>query len=132
MVSRLRSVSPVVCVREVGAIHAPGFKVGAALNSFYTVSLDWRADAGTKSSAEETAMARTTDSARFEGYAVAVNGRWGGFLRLTYPSPLDIGAMVKIEDWVLFISSISPITATGATECYPQIAKGETAGGRDA
>lgn len=77
-------------------------------------------------------MARTTDSARFEGYAVAAGGRWDGFLRLAYPSPLDVGAMVKIEDWVLFISSISPITATGATEYYPQIAKGETAGGRDA
>ena len=78
-------------------------------------------------------MSWTTDSARFEGYAVAAGGRWDGFLRLAYPSPLDSGAMVKTSaDWVLFISSISPITATGATECYPQIAKGETAGGRDA
>ena len=76
-------------------------------------------------------MARTTDSARFEGYAVAAGGRWAGFLRLTYPSPLDVGAMVKTEDWVLFISSISPITATGATECYPQISKGKKAGGRE-
>ena len=81
--------------------------------------------------AEDATMARTTDSARFEGFVIAVNGRWGGFLRMTYPSPLDVGAMVKIEDWVLFISSISPITATGATEYYPQIAKGETAGERE-
>lgn len=76
-------------------------------------------------------MSWTTDSARFEGYAVAAGGRWAGFLRLTYPSPLDVGAMVKTEDWVLFISSISPITATGATECYPQISKGKKAGGRE-
>ena len=78
-------------------------------------------------------MAWTTDSARFEGYAVAVNGRWDGFLRLAYPSPLDSGAMVKTSaDWVMFVSLISPVTGTGATECYPQIAKGEKAGGRDA
>ena len=77
-------------------------------------------------------MARTTDSARFEGYAVAVNGRWDGFLRLAYPSPLDTGAMSQIVNWTLFLSKISPVTATGATEIYPQIAKGEKAGGRDA
>lgn len=77
-------------------------------------------------------MARSRDETRWEGYAVAVNGRWDGFLRLTYPSPLDSGAMVKTSaDWVMFVSLISPVTATGATECYPQIAKGETAGGRE-
>ena len=78
-------------------------------------------------------MARTTDSARFEGYAVAAGGRWDGFLRLAYPSPLDSGAMVKTSaDWVLFVSSISPVTGTGGTTIYPQIAKGEKAGGWDA
>ena len=78
-------------------------------------------------------MARTRDETRWEGYAVAAGGRWDGFLRLAYPSPLDIGAMVKTSvDWVLFVSSISPVTGTGGTTIYPQIAKGEKAGGWDA
>ena len=78
-------------------------------------------------------MARTTDSARFEGFVIAVNGRWDGYLRTGYLCPLDPGAMVKTsEDWVLFVSSISPVTGTGGTTIYPQIAKGEKAGGWDA
>ena len=83
--------------------------------------------------AEDAEMSWTTDSARFEAYAVAAGGRWGGFLRLAYPSPLAIGAMVKTSaDWVMFVSSISPVTGTGGTTIYPQIAKGEKAGGWDA
>ena len=96
-------------------------------------SLDRPPAPGAKSAVEDTAMARTRDETRWEGYAVAVNGRWDGFLRLAYPSPLDIGAMVKTSaDWVLFESSISPVTGTGGTTIYPQIAKGEKAGGWDA
>ena len=66
-------------------------------------------------------MARTTDSARFEGYAVAAGGRWDGFLRLAYPSPLDSAVVVKITaDWVMYVSLISPVTGTGGTEVHPQ------------
>lgn len=95
-------------------------------------SLDPAPAPGAKSAVEDAEMARTRDETRWEGYAVAVNGRWDGFLRLAYPSPLDIGAMAKTVDWVLYESSISPVTGTGGTKIYPQIAKGETAGGWDA
>ena len=95
-------------------------------------SLDPAPAPGAKSAVEDAEMARTRDETRWEGYAVAVNGRWDGFLRLAYPSPLDTGAMSQIVNWTLFLSKISPVTATGATEIYPQIAKGEKAGGRDA
>lgn len=77
-------------------------------------------------------MARTTDSARFEGFVIAVNGRWDGYLRTAYLCPLDPGSMISHADCVLFISGISPVTGTGGTKIYPQIAKGETAGGWDA
>ena len=96
-------------------------------------SLDPAPAPGAKSAVEDAEMARTRDETRWEGYAVAVNGRWDGFLRLAYPSPLDSGAMVKTSaDWVMFVSSISPVTGTGGTTIYPQIAKGEKAGGWDA
>lgn len=64
-------------------------------------------------------MARTRDETRWEGYAVAVNGRWDGYLRTAYLCPLDPGAMINVVDFVLFISGISPVTATGGTEIYP-------------
>ena len=76
-------------------------------------------------------MARTTDSARFEGYAVAADGRWDGFLRLTYPSPLDTGAWIKTVGRVMFVSRLSPVTATGATEYIVQYLNGAKAEGRD-
>ena len=76
-------------------------------------------------------MARTTDSARFEGYAIPVNGRWDGYLRTAYLCPLDPGTMISHADRVLFISGISPVTATGGTEIYPPTSKNEKAGGRD-
>lgn len=108
-------------------------KFHAFENSYRSEHLDLASFAGASSSAEYTAMARTRDETRWEGYAVAVNGRWDGFLRLAYPSPLDSGAMVKTSaDWVMFVSSISPVTGTGGTTIYPQIAKGEKAGGWDA
>ena len=91
--------------------------------------LDRPAIVGASSSAEEAAMAQTMDGTRWEGYAVAVNGRWDGFLRLTYPSPLDTGAVCQIVNWTLFMSTISPVTGTGGTEVYPQFKGGETAGG---
>lgn len=75
-------------------------------------------------------MIPTRDETRWEGYAVAAGGCWDGFLRLTYPSPLDTGAMCQIVNWTLFMSSISPVTGTGGTEVVPQNKKGETAGGR--
>mgnify|MGYP003593912128 FL=1 len=76
-------------------------------------------------------MARTTDSARFEGYAVAVNGRWDGYLRTGYLCPLDPGAMINVVDYVLFISGISPVFGTGGTEIYPPASKDEKAGRRE-
>ena len=76
-------------------------------------------------------MARTTDSARFEGFVIAVNGRWDGYLRTGYLCPLDPGSMINVVDRVLFISGISPVTATGGTEIYPPASKGEKAGGRE-
>ena len=76
-------------------------------------------------------MARTTDSAWFEGYAIAANGRWGGYLRTAYLCPLDPGAMISRTDCVLFISGISPVFGTGGTEIYPPTSKDEGAGGRD-
>ena len=76
-------------------------------------------------------MARTTDSARFEGYAVAAGGCWDGFLRLTYPSPLDTGAWIKTVGRVMFVSRLSPVTATGATEYIVPFRKGERVGGRE-
>ena len=76
-------------------------------------------------------MARTTDSARFEGYAIPVNGRWDGYLRTSYLCPLDPGSMINVVDRVLFISGISPVTGTGGTEIHPPLCKGETAGERE-
>lgn len=76
-------------------------------------------------------MSWTTDSARFEGFVIAVNGRWDGYLRTGYVRPLDPGAMINVVDWVLFISGISPVFATGGTEIYPPTIKGRTAGGWD-
>ena len=81
--------------------------------------------------AEDATMARTTDSARFEGFVIAVNGRWDGYLRTGYLCPLDPGSMINVVDRVLFISGISPVTATGGTEIYPPASKGEKAGGRE-
>ena len=76
-------------------------------------------------------MARTTDSARFEGFAIPVNGRWDGYLRTAYLCPLDPGSMINVVDRVLFISGISPVTGTGGTEIHPPLCKGETAGERE-
>ena len=76
-------------------------------------------------------MSWTTDSTRFEGFVIAVNGRWGGYLRTAYLCPLDPGTMINVVDYVLFISGISPVTATGGTEIYPPTSKDETVGGRD-
>ena len=76
-------------------------------------------------------MARTTDSARFEGYAIPVNGRWDGYLRTGYLCPLDPGSMINVVDRVLFISGISPVFGTGGTEIHPPLCKGEKAGGRE-
>ena len=75
-------------------------------------------------------MARTTDSARFEGFVIAVNGCWDGYQRTGYVRPLDPGAMISHTDCVLFISGISPVTGTGGTEIHPPLCKGETAGER--
>ena len=94
-------------------------------------NLDRFAVAGAQSSAEETAMARTTDSARFEGFVIAVNGCWDGYLRTGYVRPLDPGAMISHTDCVLFISGISPVFWTGGTEIYPPFSKDEKAGGRE-
>ena len=76
-------------------------------------------------------MARTTDSARFEGFVIAVNGCWDGYLRTGYVRPLDPGAMINVVDYVLFISGISPVFGTGGTEIYPPISKDEKAGRRE-
>ena len=76
-------------------------------------------------------MARTTDSARFEGFVIAVNGRWDGYLRTGYLCPLDPGSMINVVDRVLFISGISPVFGTGGTDIHPPLCKGETAGGRE-
>ena len=65
-------------------------------------------------------MAQTRDATKWEGFVIAVNGRWDGFLRLTYPSPLDVGCICKTTDGVLATISLSPVFATGATEYLPQ------------
>ena len=65
-------------------------------------------------------MARTRDETRWDGFAIAVNGRWDGFLRLTYPSPLDVGHIVKITEGVMADISLSPVFATGTTEYIVQ------------
>ena len=108
-----------------------GLEVGAALVSICSATFDRHAVAGAQSTAEETAMARTTDSARFEGYAIPVNGRWDGYLRTAYLCPLDPGTMISHVDCVLFISGISPVFWTGGTETYPPLSKDEKTGGRE-
>lgn len=76
-------------------------------------------------------MIPTRDETRWEGYAVAAGGCWDGFLRLTYPSPLDTGSWVKTVDCVTFSTRLSPVTATGATEYIVPFRKGETTGRRE-